>query len=211
MRTNLTNQVRGLVKSFGGRIPSCSPEAFPKVAREVLPRKIAGVLGPLLTAHEVVTKKIRIYDKRIEKLAAKRYAKQTEKLRQIKGVGPITALAFVLVVGDPKRFTKSRDVAPYLGLVPKRDQSGLSDKQLSITKAGCPMMRKLLVTSANYLMGPFGEDCRLRRYGDRIAARGGDLARRKAKVAVARKLAVLMHCLLTSEADYDPLYNPTTA
>ena len=206
-RTALINQVRGLLKSLGGRIPSTSPASFPKVARSSMPAELKAVFSELLKALDAINKQISAYDRKIEKVANKRYGEQTQKLRQIKGVGAITALAFVLTVGDPKRFAKSRDVAPYLGLVPKRDQSGDSDKQLSITKAGNASMRRLLVNSANYVMGPFGEDCELRRHGERIAARGGKITNRKAKVAVARKLSVLMHRLMLSDEDYNPFYN----
>ena len=210
IRTELTNQIRGLVKSFGGRIPSCSPEAFPKVAREHLDDRMLDLLGELIVAQESTTVRIRAYDRRISD-TAKDYYPQTERLRAIKGVGPITALAFVLIVGDPKRFAHSRDVGAYFGLVPKRDQSGACDKPLSISKAGNPMMRKLLVVAANYVMGPFGEDCDLRRHGEKIAAKGEQIAKRKAKTAVARKLSVLMHRLLVSGDSYDPFYNRRSA
>ena len=207
VRTNLTNQVRGLVKSVGGRIPTCSPDAFPKTARNALPKELRRVLRELLGAHETISKRIRAYDRQIKKLSEKRYAAPVQKLRKIKGVGSITALAFVLIIDNPENFRKSRDVGPYLGLTPGRSQSGATDKQLSITKAGNPMMRRLLVNSANYIMGPFGEDCDLLRYGNRIAARGGKISRAKAKVAVARKLAVLMHQLLVSDNQYNPFHN----
>lgn len=207
IRSSLTNQVRGLVKSFGERIPSCSPEAFPKVTRNALSKMLIGAVRELLAAHETLSKKIKAYDRKIEKIAAKRYAEPVRKLRKIRGVGAITAMAFVLVIGDPDRFKKSKDIGPYLGLVPKKKQSGNMDLQLSITKAGNPMMRRLLVTSANYMMGPFGEDSDLLRYGNRIAARGGKISRAKAKVAVARKLGVLMHRLMSSDEEYNPLYN----
>lgn len=209
-RTALGNQIRGLVKSFGARIPDCSSETLPKVAREHLSRKLRKVLSPILEAHTKLTVSIRRYDKMIDTLGKKKYP-QTQKLQQIRGVGPVTSLAFVLTVGDPKRFHKSRDVGPYLGLTPKRDQSGNTDKPLGITKAGNPMMRKLLVNVANYIMGPFGEDCDLLRAGNRIAAKGDQIARRKAKVAVARRVAVLMHHLLICDEDYQPLYNQPKA
>ena len=131
---------------------------------------------------------------------------ETLTLREITGVGPVTALAYVLTLEDPTRFNKSRDVGPYLGLTPKRDQSGKTDKALSISKAGNTYLRRLLVGSAHYILGPFGPDCDLRRYGTRIASRGGKAAKRKAVVAVARKLAVLMHQLWKNKATYDPFY-----
>jgi transposase len=125
-------------------------------------------------------------------------------------VGALTSLAFVLTLEEPSRFAKSRDVGAFLGLTPKRDQSGESDKPLSITKAGNAYLRWLLVGAANYILGPFGPDCELRRYGERIASRGGKVSKRKAKVAVARKLAVLMHHLWKNHGTYDPFYHAHT-
>jgi transposase len=121
-------------------------------------------------------------------------------------VGPITALAFVLTLEEPERFERSRSVGAYLGLTPRRDQSGETDKQLRITKAGDTYLRQLLVNCAHYIMGPFGQECNLREYGMRIASRGGKNARRRAVVAVARKLAVLLHHLWVSGEEYLPLY-----
>jgi len=122
------------------------------------------------------------------------------------GVGPVTALAFVLTLEQSSRFEKSRSVGPYLGLVPKRDQSGQTDKQLGITKAGDVYMRCLLVNCSQFILGSFGPDCDLKRFGLKLAERGGKNAKRRAVVAVARKLAVMMHHLWKSGATYDPLY-----
>ncbi|MGA7631191.1 MAG: transposase [Terriglobales bacterium] len=126
-------------------------------------------------------------------------------MRQVKGVGPITALAYVLTLENPKRFVKSRDVGPYLGLVPRQEDSGESQPQLGISKAGDTMVRKLLVGSAQYISGPFGPDTDLRRYGLRLCERGGKNAKKRAAIAVARKLAVLLHCLWVSGEVYEPL------
>ena len=125
-------------------------------------------------------------------------------LQQLKGVGPITALAYVLVLEDPTRFATARSVGPYLGLVPRRRQSSRADPQLRITKTGDGLLRRLLVQSAHYVLGPFGPECDLRGYGERISARGGKNAKKRAVVAVARKLsAVLYHLWVTGEA-YEP-------
>jgi transposase len=137
----------------------------------------------------------------------RRVDKQIEALRQITGIGPITSLAFVLTLEEPSRFAKSREVDAFLGLTPKRDQSGESNELLSITKAGNAYLRRLLLGAANYILGPFGPDCELRRYGEWIASRGGMVAKRKAKVAVARKVAVLMHHLWKNHGTYDPFYH----
>ena len=122
------------------------------------------------------------------------------------GVGPVTALTYVLTIEDPNRFRKSRMVGAYLGLTPRRDQSGASDKQLRISKAGNGYLRRLLVTGAHYILGRFGPDCELKRFGLAIAARGGKNAKKRAAVAVARKLAVLLHRLWTSQQCYEPFY-----
>jgi transposase len=128
-------------------------------------------------------------------------------LRQVEGIGPLRALTFVLTLEDPHRFEKSRSVGAYLGLVPATDQSGERDPQKRISKEGDEMLRKLLVGSAHYVLGPFGSDSDLRRHGEKIASRGGKNAKKRAAVAVARKLSVLLHSLWISGEVYDPLYN----
>ena len=142
----------------------------------------------------------------IEQLCQEQYPK-TRLLRQVSGVGPITALAYVLTLDDPDRFRKSRDVAPTLGLVPKRDQSGSRDPQLRITKTGDSYLRRLLVGSAQYILGPFGPDCDLRRWGLKLAERGGKNGKKRAVVAVARKLAILLHRLWVTGEVHDPFYH----
>ena len=128
-------------------------------------------------------------------------------MRQVEGIGPLTALTFVLTLEDPYRFEKSRSVGAYLGLVPAIDQSGDRDPQKRITKEGDEMLRKLLVGSSHYILGPFGSDSDLRRHGEKIASRGGKNAKKRAAVAVARKLAVLLHRLWVTAEVYDPLHN----
>ena len=136
---------------------------------------------------------------------------ETQWLLQVQGVGPVTALAYVLTLEEPTRFEKSRTVGAFLGLTPRRDQSGQSDKQLPITKAGNTYLRQLLVNCAHYIMGPFAQDSDLRRYGERIASRGGKNAKKRAVVAVARKLAVLLHRLWQDQSTYQPLYKVALA
>jgi len=153
-----------------------------------------------------VNVQIRAFDRQIQRLGEERYP-ITQMLQQIPGIGPIVSLAFVLTLEDPKRFGSARDVGAYLGLVPRKKSSGLSDPQMHITKAGDPRMRRLLVLSANYILGRFGPDCDLRRFGMRIAGEGGDrTAKKRARVAVARKLAVLMHRLWRTGEVYDSFY-----
>lgn len=202
-RTALINHVRGAVKSFGDRIPACGAERFHKCAREALPDRLLEALTPLVDLLEKLTVEIIAMDKGIERISKEKYP-ETVFLRSVPGVGPLTSLAYVLTLENTDRFKKSRDVGPYLGLVPRRDQSGEGDKQLRITKAGDVYLRKLLVSSAHYVLGPFGQENDLRRYGQRIAARGGKNAKKRAAVAVARKLAVLLHRLWSDQSVYTP-------
>ncbi len=151
-----------------------------------------------------LTERIRQYDRKLEEISKERYP-ETKLLRQVEGIGPLTALSFVLTLEDPYRFERSRSVGAYLGLVPATDQSGDRDPQRRISKEGDQMLRKLLVGSAHYILGPFGSD--LRRHGEKIASRGGKNAKKRAVVAVARKLAVLLHSLWVSAEVYEPLRN----
>lgn len=206
VRSQLICQVRGMVKAFGSRMPSSSAESFVDKGREALPEVLKPALERLLATIEMLTEQIRGYDAQIEQLGKRKYP-ETALLRQVTGVGPITSLAYVVTVEDAKRFARSRHVGPYLGLVPKLDQSGAQDRQLSISKAGDGYLRKLLINSAQYILGHFGPDCDLRRYGMKIAERGGKNAKKRAVVAVARKLSVLLHHLWVTGEVYDPLYN----
>lgn len=204
-RTNLINHIRGSVKAQGERLSSCSTESFYKKAAESMPASLKETLLPIVEIIGQLTAQIKEYDRRIETISKEKYP-ETELLRAIKGVGPLTALAFVLILEDSERFAKSRQVGSFIGLTPRRDQSGEVDKQLRITKAGNPFLRRLLVGAAQYILGPFGEDCDLRRFGLRLSARGGKNAKRRSVVAVARKLAVLLHRLWRQGEVYKPLY-----
>lgn len=207
-RTQLINHVRGMVKSLGGRLPACATSAFGQKISHHVPESLRPALGPVLEEIVSLTDRIRALNRQIEVLAQQSYP-QTKLLRQVRGVGSITSLAFVLTLEDPSRFTKSRTLGPYLGLVPGRKQSGNSDPQQNITRHGDRDLRRLLVNAAHYILGPFGEDCDLRRFGQKIASRGGKIARKKAIIAVARKLAILLHHLWLHKEVYDPLYNQT--
>ena len=187
-RTQLVNHVRGAVKSFGARLPKCSARSFHKRAKEHIPEALLPALEPILEQIASLTERIKDYDRRLETICQERYP-ETELLRQVEGIGPLTALTFVLTLEDPHRFEKSRSVGAYLGLVPATNRSGESDPQKRISKEGDEMMRKLLVGSAHYVLGPFGQDLHLRRHGQKIASRGGKNAKKRAAVAVARKLS----------------------
>src|SRR6266516_1891329 len=207
-RTQLISHTRGVVKALGGRLPRCSAEAFARRASGDVPAELQPALAPVLAQVQQVTAAIRAFDRELERRCAEQYP-ATARLRQVSGVGPVTALAYVLVLEDPRRFARSRAVGAYLGLRPRRSQSGERDPQLGITKGGNPFLRRLLVQGAQYILGPRGPDCDLRRHGERIAARGGKNAKKRAVIAVARKRAVLLHRLWISGAVYEPLRHST--
>lgn len=202
-RTKLINHVRGAIKPFGLRLQNCGVEVFGKRAGEQIPDILRPALIPLIETIAVLTRQIRTYDTQIKALRHK-YADEVDPLQQVRGVGPLTALAFVLTIGDPNRFEKRRNVPAYFGLVPGQDQSGNSDPQQRISKEGDSMVRSLLVQCAHYILGPFGGSSDLRNWGEAIAARGGKAGKKRAAVAVARKLAVLLHCLWVTKAQYEP-------
>jgi len=207
-RTGLVNHVRGAVKALGTRLPACSAETFPTKARLLLPPLLRPALIPLLAQIARFTLQIRRYDRTLADLARERYP-ETARLRQVQGVGPLTAAAFVLTIEDAGRFGRSRAVGPYLGLVPRQDQSGMQKPELGLSKAGDPHLRRLLVQCAHYILGPFGQDSDLRRWGLALAGTGSTQRKRKAVAAVARKLAVLLHHLWVTGATYEPLYQAT--
>lgn len=204
-RTMHINSVRGVLKSHGYRAPSCAPQCFAARVRPKIPAELEPALGLILDLIVKTDVALKAYDKKLECLGKERYP-VTQLLQGVKGVGPIVSLAFVLTLDDPKDF-KGRDVGAYLGLVPRQQSSGASAPQLHITKAGDRELRRLLVLAANYILGRYGPDCDLRRFGLRIAGDGGDKkAKKRARVAVARKLAVLLHHLWKTGAVYDPFY-----
>jgi transposase len=203
-RTKLISAVRSMVKTVGARVPSSSSDAFSRRAAAEIPQQIRDTAQPLLNLIAQLSEEIKSFDKRIEQMADEKY-QHTQLLRQVSGVGPVTSLAYALTLETPLRFKKSRDVGPYIGLVPKQEDSGNIQPQLGISKAGDRMLRKLLVGSAHYILGPFGPDTDLRRFGMKLCERGGKNAKRRATVAVARKLAVLLHRLWISGEVYQPL------
>ncbi len=205
-RTSLINHVRGIAKSNGAQLPSCSAQCFSVKVEPAVPEALRPALLPVLETIASLTQQIRAYDRQIEQLCQIHYP-ETKLLSKPSGVGDLTALAYVLTLEEPRRFQKSRQVGPALGLVPKRDQSGDHDPQLRITKTGDSYLRRLLVGSAQYILGPFGPDCDLRRWGLKLAERGGKNAKRRAVVAVARKLAILLHHLWKTGEIYDPFYH----
>jgi transposase len=215
MRTEMINFVRGTVKAFGCRIGKCDSEHFVEVAKEQVPKAMQPALSGVLATLAEVNEQIYEYDRHIEHVGQTRYQEQTRWVLQVNGVGPITALTFVLTIEDPGRFESSRDVGPYLGLTASKRQSGKQNPQLGISKAGDELLRKLLVNCAHHILGFRGEDSDLRRWGLKLVENGLKAgqqgARNRAATAVARKLAVLLHVLWAKKVKYEPLRNSQAA
>ena len=209
-RTALVNAARGLTKSHGARLPKCGSEQMNREIAKGLSEELREALDPLLAEIESLNERIAEYDRRIEKVAQEVYP-EAALLRQVKGVGPLIALTYVLTLDDPHRFRRSRDAGCFVGLRPGRRNSGMSEPQMHISKEGDRYLRTLLVQGAHYILGPFGQDSDLRRWGLKLAERGGKNAKKRAVVAVARKLAVLLHKLWVSGEVYEPLRNSQKA
>jgi len=205
-RTALINAARGLVKAVGERLAKCGADQMGTQQLQGLPESVQATLKPLLEQVESLTKKIKECDIEIEQIARSEYP-ETELLKQVSGVGNLIALTFVLTVDDPERFRKSRDVGCYSGLRPERKESGERKPELGISKEGDSYLRKMLVQAAHYILGHQGPDTDLKRWGLRLAGRGGKNAKKRAIVAVARKLAVLLHRLWVTGEVYEPLRN----
>jgi transposase len=205
-RTALINAARGLTKSYGERLPKRGTQQINREFGAGLSPELRDVLEPLFREIESLNERIKEYDRRIEKMAQETYP-HVELLKQVKGVGDLIALTYVLTIEDPYRFPKSREVGCFLGLRPGRRNSGQSEPQRHISKEGNEYLRTLLVQGAHYILGPFGEDSDLRRWGRKLSGRGGKNAKKRAVVAVARKLAILLHRLWVTGEVYEPLRN----
>jgi transposase len=209
-RTQLINACRGMVKAMGGRLPKCTTAAFVSKVKSSIPPELQAALRPLLASIRVLSEQIENCDRKVRSLASEQYP-QTKLLQQVKGVGPLVALTYVLTLEDPHRFASSRAVGSYLGLCPRQSESGNSAPQLGVTKAGSGHLRRLLVQSAQYILSSLASDSRLRRWGLNLASRGGKNAKRRAVIAVARKLAVLLHKLWVTGQVYEPLFGISQA
>ncbi len=205
-RTSLINTARGLTKSYGERLRGCSPRKVNRELAEGLSPELQSALQPLLDEIESLSERIREYNDRVQQIAQESYP-GVAQLEQVKGVGTLIALTYMLTLEDPRRFRKSRDVGCYLGLRPGLRNSGQSEPQLHISKEGDPYLRTMMVQSAHHILGPFGADSDLRRWGLKLAERGGKNAKKRAVVAVARKLSILLHRLWVSGEVYEPLRN----
>ena len=207
-RTQTINQIRGFAKSMGHRIEYSSTEKFHELSKADWPRELEECAWPLMGVLKTVNLQIKAYDRLIERLAERpEFKPMVERVRVVYGVGIIGSTVFVAAIGGrPDRFDHARDVGPYFGMTPKQDQSGDKDKQLHITHAGADIVRATLVECAGVVMMSNAKDTDLKLKGLRIAMHGGGIAKKKAKVAVARALAVTMLALLKDpEREYVPL------
>jgi transposase len=195
-RTMIINVVRGLVKSAGGRLPSCSTESFAERTKASIPASLREVSMPLVKQIGLLTAQIDVMDKQIDKLG-KKYP-EISVLKSTPGVGPLVAACYVLTLDSPDVLGDNRQAGALLGLRPRQSQSGDSDPQRRISKTGNTYLRSLLVQSAQYVLGRFGPDSALRRWGLKLAASGGKRGKKRAIVAVARKLAVILHSMWRS-------------
>jgi transposase len=208
-RTGLVNAARGLTKATGERLASCDTDQMTVAKLKELPGDLRETLKPLLEEVASLTEKIKECDRKVEQIARDRYP-ETKLLRQVSGVGPLIALTYVLTIEDKERFKKSRDVGCYVGLRPKQSESGERQPELRITKEGDVYLRKLLVQGAHCIMGKRAPDTDLKRWGTKLAGHGGKNARKRAIVAVARKLAILLHHLWVTGEVYEPVKNNQT-
>jgi transposase len=208
-RTALVNGTRGLTKSYGERLRKCGTGQMNRQTAKGLSKELRDALDPLLGEIESLNERIAECDRRIEQIAKEVYP-EVALLQQVKGVGTLIALTYVLTLDDPHRFRRSRDAGCFLGLRPGRRNSGVSEPQMHISKEGDRYLRTLMVQGAHYILGPFGQDSDLRRWGLKLAERGGKNAKKRAVVAVARKLTVLLHKLWVSGEVYEPLRNNQT-
>ncbi len=203
-QTSLVNMARGLAKAVGERLPKCDADQLDVERMQALPAAVRAVLKPLLEQVESLTKQIQVCDQQIEQIAREEYP-ETELLQQVSGVGTFIALTFVLAVEDPARFRKSREVGCYVGMRPRSRDSGESQPQLPTSKEGDLYLRQLLVQGAHHILSRRGPDTDLKRWGLQLFARGGKNAKKRAVLAMARKLAVLLHCLWVNGEVYEPL------
>ena len=200
-RTLLINSARGIAKGFGLRLPKSITTTFGQRALADLPEDLRTALGGLLEQIDALSRQIAAADQQVGELAQRH--PEVERLTSIPGVGRLTAVTFVLTLGRPERFAHSRDVAGFLGLRPKQRQSGARDPELGISKSGDPYLRKLFVQCAHHVLGHWGPDSALRRWG-LAKTDGGKKATLRAIVAVARKLSVLLHHLWVTGEFYKP-------
>ena len=202
-RTRLVQRIRGLVKASGHRLSKCTATYFFRQAKPQIPQHLELACDPLFAVLKTIHEQLNEITRQAKRMVKERYP-EVERLMTVHSVGLRTALTLRLTIEDPRRIRGTRNVGAYLGLTPRKRNSGNSTPQLGITKAGDTHLRRLLVLCAHHLLGPFGKDCRLRRWGLKLCERGGSNAKKRAIVAVARKLAIHVLAIWKNGEDYDP-------
>jgi transposase len=201
MRTTLYSQIRGLLKTFGIVLTPGKGGTFERLVAQGAPKDshVKLVIDSLLATWRHLSLELRKFDREILKAVAANPVCQ--RLMTVPGIGPVTALAYVTTVDEPGRFGRSKDVGAYLGLTPRRYQSGETDRAGRISKCGDRMTRSLLFEAAGVLLFRNKDSSVLKDWGLRLTRRVGTS---KARVAVARKLAVLLHRLWVQGLEFEP-------
>jgi len=199
IKRDLENQIRGLLKNLGLRIGKAGGNVFRRRAEELIGGRglLEEAVRPLLEVREKVSREIAGLDRKL--LSLTRGHQDSRRLMTVPGIGPITALAFCAAIDDPARFRRSRSVGAYFGLTPRRHASGEVDWSGRISKCGDTMVRSYLFEAAGVLLTRVPQWCALKAWGLRLAKRIGF---KKAKVAVARKLAVILHRMWRDGTDF---------
>lgn len=199
-RVAMGNQLRGLLKLFGLRLGAARTPGKRRERLIALYQQrpdLEPLFAPLVTSMEIIEEQLRASNRLLESRATEDVV--CSRLMTVPGVGPITALTFTASVEDPHRFARSEDVGAYAGLVPRRSQSGERDVSGNISKAGDPMLRRSLYEAANIMLCRVQRPFALQQWGQRIAESKGN---KRARIAVARKLAVLLHSLWVNETEF---------
>jgi transposase len=223
-RTELVNSARGLAKPMGERLKKCDADYVKESLADGMGEAVQAAIRPMLKSVEEISKQIGEYDQKIEGIT-KRYP-EMKVLTQVHGVGTLIALTYILTIEDAQRFEHSRDVGPYLGLTRKQRDSGDSEPELGISKAGDQLLRRMLVQGAHCILRQGAPDSDLKAWGmARLQSQGKEhpggkkgkkqkiskKLKKKTIVAIARKLAVLLHRLWVTGEVYDPQYNRKAA
>jgi transposase len=200
MRRDIENQVRSLIKECGLLFPRAIGQQFRKKVSELLGQdhQLLGVIAPLLSIHEHICQQQSKFDDEVRRLA--KSDETTRRLMTVPGVGVVTALTFRHTIDDPSRFRSASMVGAYLGLTPRRNQSGETDTNGKISRWGDRLLRTNLFEAATVLLYRTKKWCSLKAWGMKLAKRIG---MKKAKVAIARKIAVILHCIWVDGTSFD--------
>lgn len=200
IRRDLENQVRSLLKEVGLLFRRAIGRQFRTRVLDLIDEKhvLRSIVEGLLAVHEKVEEQQTVLDKRVRKEA--KADRTTRRLMSVPGVGVVTALAFRHTIDDPTRFRSAQTVGAYLGLTPRRKQSGETDVNGRISKWGDRLLRTCLFEAASVLLHRTQRWSALKAWGTRLMKRIGA---KKAKVAVARKIAVILHCIWTDGTEFE--------